>query len=89
MKPLHHEILELVRDRIGPNAPDEKLIDAADATFGAAVGLMASVRSNRARELALAERDAKTAELIRQAVRILDALERGQVQLSNDKGALQ
>jgi hypothetical protein len=82
MKPLHHEILEFALDRIGgQTASDEKFIEASDACLAASIGLMAAVRSNRARELALAERDAKAADLIRTAARVLEAAVHGEVQL--------
>ena len=77
---MHTEILEFLLKRIGPMAPDEKLAEAADACFRAAVGLMAAIRNNAVRERALAERDSRTAELIRQAVQILDAAEHGEIQ---------
>ena len=78
---MHTEILEFLLKRIGPMAPDEKLAEAADACFRAAVGLMAAIGKNAVRERALAERDSRTAELIRQAVQILDAAEHGEIQL--------
>ena len=78
---MHIEILEFLLKRIGPRAPDEKLAEAADACFRAAVAVMAVIRNNAVRERALAERDSRTAELIRQAVQILDAAEHGEIQL--------
>ena len=77
---MHIEILEFLLKRIGPRAPDEKLAEAADACFRAAVGVMAAIRNNAVRERALAERDSRTAELIRQVAQILDAAEHGEIQ---------
>jgi hypothetical protein len=70
----------LLLKRIGPMASDEKLAEAADACFRAAVAIMAVIRNNAVRERALAERDSRTAELIRQVAQILDAAEHGEIQ---------
>ena len=80
---MHVEILEFLLKRIGPRAPDEKLAEAADACFRAAVGVMAAIRNNAVRERALAERDSRTAELIRRSAQMLDAAEHGEIQLVN------
>jgi hypothetical protein len=63
----------------GDSPPDEKLIEAADACFGAAVALLWIVSRDELRERALAERDARSADLIRQMNVALTAIEHGEI----------